>query len=66
MPSILFVCLGNICRSPLAEAVLRGEARRRGEIWSSTSQAWATAVEANRWLIGPWRPAPMHQYVSDR
>lgn len=28
MPSILFVCLGNICRSPLAEAALRDEARR--------------------------------------
>lgn len=29
-PSILFVCLGNICRSPLAEAALRAEAARRG------------------------------------
>jgi protein-tyrosine phosphatase len=28
MPSILFVCLGNICRSPLAEAALRAEAQR--------------------------------------
>lgn len=28
MPSMLFVCLGNICRSPLAEAALREEARR--------------------------------------
>ena len=28
MPSILFVCRGNICRSPLAEAALREEARR--------------------------------------
>jgi protein-tyrosine phosphatase len=27
---ILFVCLGNICRSPLAEAVFRTEAERRG------------------------------------
>lgn len=26
--SVLFVCLGNICRSPLAEAALRGEAER--------------------------------------
>jgi protein-tyrosine phosphatase len=26
--SILFVCLGNICRSPLAEAAFRKEARR--------------------------------------
>jgi protein-tyrosine phosphatase len=27
---ILFVCLGNICRSPLAEAVFLGLARERG------------------------------------
>lgn len=26
--SILFVCLGNICRSPLAEAAMRAEAAR--------------------------------------
>jgi protein-tyrosine phosphatase len=30
MPSILFVCLGNICRSPLAEGALRAEAARVG------------------------------------
>ncbi|MFC0686936.1 low molecular weight protein-tyrosine-phosphatase [Novosphingobium clariflavum] len=29
-PAILFVCLGNICRSPLAEAALRHEAARAG------------------------------------
>jgi len=28
--SILFVCLGNICRSPLAEAIMREQARRSG------------------------------------
>ena len=27
-PSVLFVCLGNICRSPLAEAAFREEVRR--------------------------------------
>ncbi|WP_449254014.1 low molecular weight protein-tyrosine-phosphatase [Brevundimonas naejangsanensis] len=27
-PSVLFVCLGNICRSPLAEGAFREEARR--------------------------------------
>ncbi len=27
---VLFVCLGNICRSPLAEAALRAEADRLG------------------------------------
>lgn len=29
-PAILFVCLGNICRSPLAEAALRHEAATHG------------------------------------
>lgn len=29
-PAILFVCLGNICRSPLAEAAFRAEAARIG------------------------------------
>jgi protein-tyrosine phosphatase len=29
-PSVLFVCLGNICRSPLAEAAFRIEADRIG------------------------------------
>jgi len=27
---ILFVCLGNICRSPLAEAIFKEKVRRRG------------------------------------
>jgi len=29
-PAVLFVCLGNICRSPLAEAALKAEAARIG------------------------------------
>lgn len=29
-PSLLFVCLGNICRSPLAEAAFRDAAARAG------------------------------------
>lgn len=27
--SILFVCLGNICRSPLAEAIMRDKAKKK-------------------------------------
>jgi protein-tyrosine phosphatase len=27
-PAVLFVCLGNICRSPLAEAAFRAEAQK--------------------------------------
>jgi protein-tyrosine phosphatase len=43
LPSVLFVCLGNICRSPLAEAAFRMEAERRGlevEIDSAGTGGW--------------------------
>jgi protein-tyrosine phosphatase len=43
LPSVLFVCLGNICRSPLAEAAFRQEAERRGlevEIDSAGTGSW--------------------------
>jgi protein-tyrosine phosphatase len=43
MPSILFVCLGNICRSPTAEAVFRVRAAAAGldvEIASAGTGAW--------------------------
>ncbi len=42
-PSVLFVCLGNICRSPLAEAAFREEAKRIGldiEIDSAGTGGW--------------------------
>jgi protein-tyrosine phosphatase len=41
--SVLFVCLGNICRSPLAEAAFRAEAGRLGldvEIDSAGTGDW--------------------------
>lgn len=41
--SVLFVCLGNICRSPLAEAALRAEAARAGlevEVDSAGTGGW--------------------------
>lgn len=40
---VLFVCLGNICRSPAAEGVLRARARARGmklTIDSAGTGAW--------------------------
>jgi protein-tyrosine phosphatase len=40
---VLFVCLGNICRSPLAEAALRAEATQRGldiEVDSAGTGDW--------------------------
>lgn len=41
--SVLFVCLGNICRSPLAEAAFRAEAQRAGldvEVDSAGTGDW--------------------------
>jgi protein-tyrosine phosphatase len=41
--SVLFVCLGNICRSPLAEAAFRAKAERLGldvEIDSAGTGDW--------------------------
>jgi len=41
--AVLFVCLGNICRSPLAEAAFRQEVARRGldvEIDSAGTGDW--------------------------
>lgn len=43
MPSVLFVCLGNICRSPLAEAAFRAEAEAAGlavEVDSAGTGDW--------------------------
>lgn len=43
--SVLFVCLGNICRSPLAEAAFRQEAERLGlhvEVDSAGTADWHT------------------------
>ena len=42
-PKVLFVCLGNICRSPTAEAVFRHRAHTAGlevEIDSAGTGAW--------------------------
>lgn len=36
-PSILFVCLGNICRSPLADGALRHRVRQRDLGWTVDS-----------------------------
>lgn len=43
LPSFLFICTGNICRSPLAEAAMRVEARKRGlelDIDSAATGVW--------------------------
>jgi protein-tyrosine phosphatase len=43
---VLFVCLGNICRSPIAEVVLRDLAKRKGLAWTVDSAG------TNQWHKG--------------
>lgn len=45
-PSVLFVCLGNICRSPLAEAAFREAATRAG------LEALAESAGTGDWHVG--------------
>lgn len=43
--SVLFVCMGNICRSPMAEAALRQECERAGKVMvvdSAGTRDWHT------------------------
>ncbi len=53
MPSILFVCLGNICRSPLAEGVFRAVLAEKGmtsgvDIDSAGTGAWHVGSPPDR------------------
>ena len=54
---ILMVCLGNICRSPLAEGVLQEKARKAGLQWSVESAG------TNSYHIGE-APHPLSQKVA--
>ena len=49
--AVLFVCLGNICRSPLAEAAFRMEAERLGltvEVDSAGTGGWHAGEPPDR------------------
>lgn len=55
--NVLFVCTGNICRSPLAEVLLRREAAARGldgiQVASAGTGAWDGApASEGAYLIG--------------
>lgn len=43
MKKILFVCLGNICRSPLAEAIFNEKVKKRGLSGQFSSDSAGTA-----------------------
>jgi protein-tyrosine phosphatase len=55
---VLFVCLGNICRSPLAEAAFRAEAERLGldaEADSAGTGGWHAGEPPDRRAIAAAR-----------
>ncbi len=47
-PSILFVCLGNICRSPLAAAILRHHLAEKG----MTTKIRVDSAGTGNWHVG--------------
>ncbi|MGQ0628219.1 MAG: low molecular weight protein-tyrosine-phosphatase, partial [Phycisphaerales bacterium] len=50
IPSMLFVCLGNICRSPMAKALLAAQAKQRGlsvNIDSCGTGGWHAGEDAH-------------------
>jgi protein-tyrosine phosphatase len=57
--AILFVCLGNICRSPIAEAAFRAEAERRG------LDVVVDSAGTGGWHVGE-PPDPRAQVVAAR
>ncbi len=66
---LLFVCSGNTCRSPLAEAIARAEGRRRGidgiECRSAGTFAWGDQpAAANGILVGRERGLDLEGHRS--
>lgn len=59
---VLFVCLGNICRSPTAEAVFRRKAEQTG--WSGLLQADSAGTAA--WHIGKAPDARSQDHARER
>jgi protein-tyrosine phosphatase len=56
---ILMVCLGNICRSPLAEGILRAKVDRRGLDWTVDSAG------TGNWHVGQ-QPDPRSIAVAGK
>lgn len=62
MTAILFVCLGNICRSPTAEGVFRSRARQRGLL----DQLRVDSAGTGDWHVGAMPDKRAQQAASRR
>lgn len=69
-PRVLFVCLGNICRSPAAKGVMRrvvDDAARRGVISRYEADSWAIdSAGTGRWHIGQLPDRRMRVHARQR
>lgn len=59
---ILFVCLGNICRSPAAEGVLKAMLEARG----LSLQFWVESAGIGSWHVGELPDARMRRHALQR
>jgi protein arginine phosphatase len=68
--NVLFVCTGNVCRSPMAEGFLRWEAERRGidiDVRSTGTHAWhgrAATFEGRRVMSEHGVPIDEHRTLE--
>ncbi len=56
MIRVLFVCLGNICRSPMAEAVMRDLVKKRGlsaevQVDSAATSSWHVGEQPHKGTV---------------
>ncbi|QDH14490.1 low molecular weight phosphotyrosine protein phosphatase [Formicincola oecophyllae] len=51
-PAVLFVCTGNICRSPMGEGILRAEAAKRGLSTEGPQAVRVDSAAIAHWNLG--------------